>query len=125
MSLTKPKIFLVEDDFMFSTMMKDHLEESGKFDITVFPTGEECLKKIYDNPAYVILDYNLNSHDANAQNGIQILESIHKLDQNIFVIMLSSQESYGVAAKSIMKGAGSYIIKDNDAFQQIDALLAD
>jgi len=37
--------------------------------------------------------------------------------------MLSSQESYSTAARTIQKGAEHYVIKDNEAFQKIADLI--
>ncbi len=38
--------------------------------------------------------------------------------------MLSSQAQYGMALQTIVKGALEYVVKDNDAFKRIDAILA-
>ncbi len=123
--MSKKKIFIVDDDPMFSIMLSDYLEEKAIFDIHVFGTGEDCVKSIDINPDFVILDYNLNSFESNAMNGIQILERIKKIDSNIIVIILSAQEKYGVASESIMKGANYYIIKDTSSFEEIGRLLED
>ena len=37
--------------------------------------------------------------------------------------MLSSQKSYGKAAQTIQKGALEYVMKDEQAFKNIDAIL--
>lgn len=118
-------MFIIDDDPMFSIMLSDFLEEKGQFDVTVFGTGEAAMKEMYDIPAFVILDYSLNSFEAEAMNGLQILERIKKIDSNIQVIMLSAQEKYGVASESIMKGANYYIIKDTSSFSEISRILED
>ncbi|MDZ4757002.1 MAG: response regulator [Bacteroidota bacterium] len=123
--MSKKKIFIVDDDPMFSIMLSDYLEEKALYDITIFGTGEECIKQIYDNPDFVILDYNLNSFESTAMNGMQILERIKKINSNLQVIILSSQEKYGIASECIMKGANYYIIKDTSSFEEIGRLLED
>ncbi len=37
--------------------------------------------------------------------------------------MLSSQERYSIAAQTISKGAEQYVIKDDNAFDNIDKIL--
>lgn len=123
--MSKKKIFIVDDDPMFSIMLSDYLEEKGLYNISVFGTGEECIKQINDSPNFVILDYNLNSFEHEAMNGLQILEKIKKIDEGIMVIILSSQEKYGVASECIMKGANYYIIKDTSSFSEIGRILED
>lgn len=120
MKLGEPKkIFIVDDDEMLTEALSDFLSRDVKHDISVFYTGEELLKHIFEKPDVIILDYYLNSVNKAAANGLEILETIHEHLDNIRVIMLSSQESYVTATQSIQKGAMQYIIKDEDAFQKI------
>lgn len=116
-------IFIVDDDDLFSSMLSDYLTKTRGLRISVFSTGEECLSELYQNPFVVILDYNLNSVDKNAANGMAILEQIKIAHPTTHVIVLSSQSSYGVAASIIAKGAEQYIIKDADAFKNIEAMI--
>ena len=109
-------IFVVDDSEMFAEMLNDHLSANPLFKVSVFNTGEECLKNLYQNPNVVILDYYLNDVSKEAADGLEILTEIKKFSNSIHVIMLSSQERYGVALQSISKGAEQYVIKDKDAF---------
>ena len=88
-----------------------------------FPTGEACLLCLDEAPDAVVLDYYLNSKEKNAANGIDILKEIKKRHHAIPVIMLSSQESYGTAVKTIRFGAVHYVIKGQDAFEEIFQLI--
>ncbi len=116
------KIFVVDDDEMLSMALEDYLKRKTLHEIQLFGTGEECLRHLKDGPDIIVLDYNLNSVYKDAANGMQILESIRKMDAHIKVIMLSSQEAYGTALQTISKGATEYIIKDEDAFEKIAVL---
>jgi len=104
-------------------MLNVHLSENPAFQVSSFGTGEECLKNLYQNPDVIILDYNLNDIYKEAANGLEILEEIKKHNNPVHVIMLSSQKRYGVAAQTISKGAEQYVIKDDDAFENIDKIL--
>lgn len=104
---------------MLSMALVDYLTSKTMHEVQVFNTGEECLKHLRDQPDIIILDYYLNTVKKDASNGMKILEEIKKADRSIKVIMLSSQEAYGVALQTVQKGAEEYIIKDEDAFEKI------
>ena len=119
----KKKIFVVDDDKMFCTMLSDHLEDKGVYAVSTFGTGEECLDQLDQKPDAIILDYYLDTNVSGAKNGLEILQIIHKTDPDLKVIMLSSQEHYGVALQTIASGAVYYVIKDLKSFQEIDGIL--
>jgi two-component system OmpR family response regulator len=105
-------------------MLTDYLQEQHEgFTIKSFPTGEACLQSLDEHPDAVVLDYYLNSKEKNAANGIDILKEIKKQDKALPVIMLSSQKSYATAAQTINYGAVHYVIKGQDAFDEIFQLI--
>ncbi|MBK9491113.1 MAG: response regulator [Haliscomenobacter sp.] len=117
---SNPKIFIVDDELLLSEMLTDYLKDQYEgFQITSFSTGEACLQSLDEQPDVVVLDYYLNSKERDAANGIDILKQIKKRKKALPVIMLSSQESYGTAAQTIMYGAVHYVIKGQDAFKEI------
>ncbi len=119
MSDAVKKIFVVDDDEMLSLALEDYLERKTTHEIRLFETGEECLKHLEEQPDIIILDYNLNSVDKNAANGLIILEAIKSRNKAIKVVMLSSQETNGILLQTIDLGAEQYIVKDEDAFDKI------
>ncbi len=126
MEFGKPrKIFIVDDDALASTALRDYLMQQASHQVTVFSTGEECLQHLAEKPDVIILDYYLNSTKKEAADGMEILTSIRKYYPEIHVIMFSGQERYGLAMKTIQKGAEQYVIKDQDAFGKISAILRD
>ena len=105
---------------MLSTALEDYLTREIPHKIQVFNTGEDCLRQLrHDETDIVILDYYLNTVSKEAANGIEILQSIKKNYPHIHVIMLSGQEKYGVTLQSIQKGAEQYVMKDENAFEEI------
>jgi len=116
------KIFVVDDDEMLSMALEDYLTRKTLHEVHLFTTGEECIRHLRDQPDIIILDYNLNSIQKEAANGMKILETIKKLNRDIPIILFSSQEAYSVALDSINKGATQYVIKDENAFERIAAL---
>jgi two-component system OmpR family response regulator len=124
MAIQEKMIFVVDDDEMFSMMLSDHLSQNPLHKVVQFGTGEEAIKELVKKPDVIILDYNLNSIDPNAADGKAILQQIKSLDKQACVIMLSSQDQYGTALQTIVKGALEYVIKDKEAFTRIDTILA-
>lgn len=118
------KIFVVDDDEMLTMMLSDHLGKNDDYEVSVFHTGEDAIANLEKSPDVVILDYQLNSVVEEAKDGMAILQAIKKLDKSMTVIMLSSQDNYGNALKTIIKGALEYVVKDDSAFERIDRILA-
>lgn len=124
MPTSNPTIFIVDDEPLLSEMLTDYLKgKYGGINIKSFPTGEACLKQLHEQPDAVVLDYYLNSKEKDAANGIDILKEIKKRDKALPVIMLSSQKNYGTATKTIRYGAVHYVIKGQDAFEEIFQLI--
>lgn len=124
MNSNNPTIFIVDDEPLLNEMLSDFLlEKHSGLNIQTFPTGEECLKRINENPQIVILDFYLNSKEKDAANGLDILKEIKQRNKVLPVIMLSSQKSYTTAAQTIGYGAMHYVIKGKEAFQEIYELV--
>jgi|TARA_R110000737_G_scaffold348572_1_gene382742 two-component system OmpR family response regulator len=121
--VTPKKIFIVDDDEMLTMALSDYLTREVKHEIHVFHAGEEVIKHISENPDIVILDFYLNTVNENAADGLEILEAIRKHLPKTRFIMLSSQESYLKAARTIQEGAEQYVIKGEDAFEKIAGLI--
>jgi two-component system OmpR family response regulator len=117
------KVFIVDDDDVLSMALEDYLARKTLHEVHIYKTGEECLKNLREQPDVVILDFHLDSDLAGAANGIEVLESIKKINKYIHVIMLSSQEAYGTALQTLRKGAEEYVIKGEDAFEKIVSLI--
>ncbi|MEP6645611.1 MAG: response regulator [Saprospiraceae bacterium] len=124
MNKANPTIFIVDDEPLLSEMLTDYLKEQyAGFNIKTFPTGEACLERLDEQPDAVVLDYYLNSKEKDAANGIDILKEIRKRNKALPVIMLSSQKSYATASQTITYGAMHYVIKGQDAFEEIFQLI--
>jgi len=124
MNKKNPTIFIVDDEPLLSEMLTDYLKgRYAGFEILSFPTGEACLQRLHEQPDLVVLDYYLNTKEQDAANGMDILKEIKKQNKAIPVIMLSSQEHFGTAAQTIMYGAVHYVIKGQDAFEEIFQLI--
>ena len=113
-------VVLVDDNKTYLNTLKHYIKEQFKSQIKIeaFSNGEECLKKIEQNPEtdLVILDYYLNGELSDAMNGIEILKKIKQINSKITVIVLSAQDKLEIAADSIKYGAYEYVVKSASAF---------
>ncbi len=124
MSNSRKKIFIVDDEPLLTEMLEDYLQSrDSALDIRSFSTGEKCLNSLDENPDVVVLDYYLNSKEKEAANGIDILKSLKQINKALPVVMLSSQKSFSTAAKTIGYGAIHYVVKGQDAFDEIYKLI--
>ena len=118
------KITIIEDNHQMSEMLRDFL--STKFpssDITIYNTGEEALNGIIIDQDIVVLDYHLDSENADALNGIQVLVKLKERFANTPVIFLSSQERADISANTIKYGAYDYIVKNEAAFHRLEIVI--
>ena len=118
------KITIIDDDPAMTEMQKDFFDR--KFPgsvITAFSSGESALSGIYMEPDVIVLDYNLDSIQADAMNGLQVLKKLKDQFPNVPVIFLSSQEKTEVAANTMKYGAYDYIVKNENAFHRLEILL--
>ena|ERR1700741_2057967 len=105
------KIYLVEDNFAYSYVLEETMNEHGNFKVITSSTGEECLDRLNtDNPDVIILDYNLDK----GMNGLDVLRQIRIKKPKIPVIVLSSQPDVQVAADLLKEGAFDYIQKKSN-----------
>lgn len=116
-------VFLVDDEPIQNEMLKDYLSEKFEYKIKTYDTGEGAVKDLNLNPAIVVLDYHLNAHLPNAQNGVEVLKSIKSINPATKVIMLSGQDKIEVAVESIKHGAYDYVIKGETAFNRMENII--
>ncbi len=118
------KITIIDDDPAMTEMLKDFFAKnfSGSI-ITAFISGETALQGIYFEPDIIVLDYHLDSMNAEAMNGLQVLKKLKDQFPNVPVIFLSSQEKSEVAANTMKYGAYDYIVKNENAFHRLEIIL--
>ena len=115
----KIKLFLVDDDALFLKALEIEFLNNGDFEIETFATGELCLARLTQKPDVILLDFHIDGIVKNAMNGIQILDKIKEFDNEIPVIMLSSQDKIEVAVSSINHKAFDYVVKSETAFLRL------
>ena len=104
------KVFIVEDDLWYSSMLEYYLSLNPDYVIKKFETAKSFLLKLHEKPDVVTLDYSLPDI-----NGDQLLTQIKEASPDTKVIIISGQEDVKVALDLLKKGAYDYIVKDDDA----------
>ncbi|THU40440.1 response regulator [Niastella caeni] len=102
------KIFIVDDDIFCLTLYEQFLRNLGYTEIVSFNCGDECLQEIKEEPALVIMDYNMEG-----MNGIEVLKKIKAINPGIMVYIISGQENSQVAKEAHKHGALDYVVKSS------------
>lgn len=105
----RPKVFIVEDNFVFSYVLETALKEQENYKITTVASGEDCVELLVNNPDVIVLDYNLEK----GLNGLETFKIIKAKLPKTPVIVLSGQNDIQVAADLMKIGAFDYIEKRN------------
>jgi DNA-binding NtrC family response regulator len=119
----KIKVFLVDDDALFLKSLKIEFLEHAGFAIETYATGELCMKSLSHNPDVIILDYQLNSIEKDAMNGMETLDKIKSYNPDIPVVMLSSQDKIDVAINCMHHRAFDYVVKSETAFIRLQKII--
>ncbi|MEI7802039.1 MAG: sigma-54 dependent transcriptional regulator [Bacteroidota bacterium] len=108
------KIFVVEDNDLYSQLILNELSVNDTYEVTIYPTAEALLKDLYKNPNIVTIDYNLPDG-----NGIEVMKQIQTYNRDIECVILSGQDKVEVVVECYKAGAASYIIKNNNTFVEL------
>ena len=123
MDTDKSLIFVVEDEVFALTLTMDNLSDNKKYLVKGFSSAEDCIKQLDEKPKVVVLDYYLNNDNQNAMNGLEALKKISQLLPETKIIMLSGQENLKIADE-LMDLAFDYVVKDTDAFDILEKVIA-
>ena len=113
--MTAGKIFLVEDDVMVATLIRQCLTKFDSFETTHFTTAEECLSNMQAQPEIVIIDYNLPGMD-----GLELMKKVRNISPTSLVIICSGQEDVKVVVDCYHNGANDYILKNDQMMANIE-----
>ncbi len=121
--MNRIKIFLVDDDRLYLKSLEIQFLEHADFVIETYPTGEACVEKLDHCPDVIILDYHLDGITQGAMNGIETLDAIKAFNQDIPVVMLSSQDKIDVAIACMHHRAFDYVVKNETAFLRLRKII--
>lgn len=118
MKADAPKIFLVDDNAFHLELVAKTLNDNGISNITTFLNGFDALENLHLHPDIIFLD-----HDMGSISGFETLRKIKRQNPNIFVVMVSGQETISAAVESLKFGAIDYIQKNEEMSDKIVEVL--
>jgi two-component system response regulator AtoC len=108
------KIYCVEDDDFYASLLKHKLSLDPEYEVTVFKSAKEVIQALDKAPHIITLDFQLPDME-----GTVLLKKIKEILPNVTVIALSGQNSVQVAAELFRLGAYDYIVKDESALERV------
>ena len=103
------KIFILEDDTWYGSMLHHSLSLNPEYEVKRFETSAAFFAAIHENPTVVTLDYSLPDCD-----GSEVLRRIKEYNKDIQVIIISGQDDVATAINLLKSGAFDYIVKDDE-----------
>lgn len=105
-----PRIFLIEDSIVYKNLIVGYLKSKNFTNLTVYKSGEDCVKDLHLEPDLIILDYSTQG-----KTGLELMIQIKKDHPETDFIFLSAQNDVEVAVRIMKIGAGDYIVKNDKA----------
>lgn len=117
---TRPSILIVDDDEVFCEVLADAFDSRG-YSVTVAGDIAGAVDKAADcDPEYAVIDLRIGQ-----DSGLKMVETLHALDENTRIVMLTGYASIATAVEAIKLGAVHYLTKPADADEILAALHKD
>ena len=112
-------VFIVDDDPVFSNVLKFFLLDRGFENIEIYDNGSEYINNLFKLPKLVLQDYHVSD-----KSGKELLEHTLSFDPDIIVVVVSSQQDVELAVETMRLGAFDYLIKNEDLKDKLDKILS-
>ena len=100
------RILVVDDEHLIRWSLEQSLKKQG-YDVITAASGEEALRQVQnESPELMLLDIQLPGMD-----GLQVLEKVKEVDDEIIVVMVTALGVLETAVKAMRLGAHDYINK--------------
>lgn len=113
-NLNALKIFILEDDTWYGSMLQHYLSLNPDYEVRRFENSAEFFSHLHENPDVVTLDYSLPD-----MAGDEVLKKIKEISPHIQVLVISGQEDVATAISLLKNGAFDYIVKDDDTKDRV------
>jgi two-component system, NtrC family, response regulator AtoC len=108
------RIFILEDDTWYGSMLHHYLSLNPDYEVRRFENSAEFFNHLHELPDVVTLDYSLPD-----MAGDEVLKRIRDTYPTIQVIVISGQEDVATAISLLKNGAFDYIVKDDDTKDRV------
>jgi DNA-binding NarL/FixJ family response regulator len=119
-------LFIVDDDSVLSTLLKNEIKRSFPSEnivIYTFAAGELCESLVDHKPDIAIVDYHLNARYKDAMNGIEVMDLLKKQCPDTNLILFTREEDVSLAIKAFDHGAHDYVIKNEFMFKRLNVAI--
>ena len=104
--MRKIRILVVDDEHLIRWSLEQNLKKQG-YEVVTAASGEDALRLLReDQPDLVLLDIQLPGI-----NGLEVLEKIKEIDEEIIVVMVTAHGGLETAINAMRLGAYDYINK--------------
>ncbi len=104
--MTKSKILVVDDEHLIRWSLEQNLKKQG-YEVSTAGSGEDALRLLQEEPPdLMLLDIQLPG-----MNGMEVLEKVKELEEDVIVIMVTALGVLETAVKAMRLGAYDYINK--------------
>ncbi|MBC7904240.1 MAG: response regulator [Gemmatimonadaceae bacterium] len=106
MQVRQAKIFVVEDNPVFQTLVHRQLETISQ-DVRIFSKGEQFLAELNDEVDIIVLDYHLEG----TMTGYDVLKALKGMENSPPVIFFSANLELTITSSILKLGVAEYIEK--------------
>lgn len=104
--MTKSKILVVDDEHLIRWSLEQNLKKQG-YEVSTAGSGEDALRLLQEeSPDLMLLDIQLPGI-----NGMEVLEKVKELEEDVIVVMVTALGVLETAVKAMRLGAYDYINK--------------
>lgn len=103
----RPKIYILDDDRLFCTLLEANLGRSGEFETRIFQDPLECLEVMAeDEPDALLTDLYMPEID-----GSEVVRRVRETSPHLPVFMLTGHGDIETAIEAMKAGANEYLLK--------------
>jgi len=116
----RPSLLIVDDDEVFCEVLADAFSDRGYAVCVARDTASAIAMAARCEPEYAVIDLRIGQ-----DSGLKMVKTLHALDENTRIVMLTGYASVATAVEAIKLGAVHYLTKPADADEILAALHKD